>query len=35
MTEQLVKLQSESGTFDFLNNEPDLYSNKNLIEKYQ
>ena len=35
VTEQLVKLQAESGAFDFLNDEPDLYSNKNLIEKYQ
>jgi hypothetical protein len=35
ITEQLVKLQAESGAFDFLNDEPDLYSDKNLIEKYQ
>ena len=33
-TEQLVRLQAESGVFDFLNNEPDLYSDKNLIKKY-
>jgi len=34
ITEKLVKWQAESGTFDFLNDEPDLYSDKNLIEKY-
>ena len=35
ITDQLVKWQAESGTFDFLNDEPDLYSDKNLLEKYQ
>ena len=35
VTEQLVKLQAESGAFNFLNEEPELYSSKNLIEKYQ
>lgn len=34
ITEQLVKWQVNSGTFDFLIDEPDLYSDKNLIEKY-
>ena len=34
INEQLVKWQAESGSFDFLNDEPDLYSDKNLIEKY-
>ena len=34
MTKQLVKLQTKSSTFDFLNDEPNLYSDKNLIEKY-
>ena len=33
-TKQLVKWQTESGSFDFLNDEPELYSDKNLIEKY-
>ena len=35
ITEQLVRLQMESGTFNFLNDEPEHYSDKNLIEKYQ
>lgn len=35
VTEQLVRLQMESGAFNFLNDEPELYSDKNLIEKYQ
>ena len=35
ITEQLVRLQMESGAFNFLNDEPELYSDKNLIEKYQ
>ena len=34
MTEQMVTWQADSGTFDFLMDEPDLYSDKNLIEKY-
>lgn len=33
-TEQLIKLQTESGSFDFLISEPDLYSDKNIIERY-
>jgi len=35
VSEQLVQLQMESGAFNFLNDEPELYSDKNLIEKYQ
>ena len=35
ITDQFVRLQMESGAFNFLNNEPQLYSDKNLIEKYQ
>lgn len=35
ITEQLTRLQMESGAFNFLNHEPELYSDKNLIEKYQ
>ena len=34
ITEQLLRLQMESGAFNFLNDEPELYSDKNLIEKY-
>ena len=35
ITEQLLRLQMESGAFNFLNDEPELYSDKNFIEKYQ
>ena len=35
ITDQFVRLQMESVAFNFLNNEPQLYSDKNLIEKYQ
>ena len=34
ITEQLLRLQMESGAFNFLNDETELYSDKNLIEKY-
>ena len=34
-TEQLIKLQAESGAFDFLINEPDIYNENKLIEKYK
>jgi hypothetical protein len=34
ITDHLIKLQAKSGSFDFLNDEPELYSDKNLIEKY-
>ena len=35
VTQQLIKLQEESGAFNFLHDEPDLYSDKNLTEKYK
>jgi len=35
ITRHLMKLLEQSSAFNFLNDEPDLYSAKNLIEKYQ
>jgi hypothetical protein len=35
ITRHLMKLQKQGSAFKFLNDEPDLYSAKNLIEKYQ
>jgi hypothetical protein len=35
ITEQLIKMQAESGAFDFLDDEPELYTDKKIIEKYK
>ncbi len=32
---EIIKLQEESGVFDFLKDEPDLYPDDKLLEKYQ
>ena len=34
-TNEIINLQEKSGAFDFLKNEPDLYSDDKLIETYQ
>ena len=34
-TNEGINLQEKSGAFDFLKNEPDLYSDDKLIETYQ
>lgn len=34
-TLQLISFQEESGTFDFLRGEPDLYTDDKLIEMYK